>query len=116
MFKLSGSSQLTTPIKLQRRIRTVVSGAPEFSYEDALDPLLSCSFKSYGGTESITNGSLLLISTAVIVTWYRQDIQASDRIILLHDNSTWEVLGEPENIDMRNQYLMFKVQKISGGA
>ena len=116
MFKPSGAAHLTTAVKLQKRIRIVVSGAPEFSYEDAADPILYCNFKTYGGTETISNGSLVLLNTATLITWYRQDIQAADRIVLLQDNSFWEVIGEPENIDMRNQYLIFKVRKISGGA
>ena len=116
MFKPSGTAQLSTVVKLQKRIRTIVSGAPEFSYEDASDPILNCSFKTYGGTETISNGSLVLLNTATLITWYRQDIQAADRVVLLQDDSIWEVIGEPENIDMRNQYLILKVRKISGGA
>ena len=116
MFKPSGTAQLSTVVKLQKRIRTIVSGAPEFSYEDASDPILHCNFKTYGGTETISNGSLVLLNTATLITWYRQDIQASDRVVLLQDDSLWEVIGEPENIDMRNQYLILKVRKISGGA
>ena len=116
MYKPSGAVHLTTVVKLQKRIRTVVSGAPEFTYEDASNPILHCNFKTYGGTETIFNGSLVLLNTATLITWYRQDIQASDQIILLQDNSSWEIIGEPENIDMRNQYLILKIRKISGGA
>ena len=116
MYRPKEADHLSTPTKLQKRKSTIVSGAPEFTYEDAFDGQLNCSFKTYGGTESVSNGSLVIQNTAVVVTWYRQDIQASDRIILLQDNSIWEVLGEPENVDMLNQYLIFKVQKISGGA
>lgn len=116
MYKPPGAAHFTTAVKLQKRIRTVVSGAPEFSYEDASDPILHCNFKTYGGTETVTNGSLVLLNTATLITWYRQDIQAADRIFLTQDESLWEVIGEPENIDMRNQYLILKVRKISGGA
>lgn len=116
MYKPPGSAHFTTVVKLQKRIRTIVSGAPEFSYEDASEPILNCSFKTYGGTETISNGCLVLLSTATLITWYRQDIQAADRVVLLQDDSIWEVIGEPENIDMRNQYLILKVRKISGGA
>ena len=115
MYKPAGVGAFTTAVKLQKRITTKVSGALEYTYEDATDPILNCSFKTYGGTETIVNGSLVLLNTATLVTWYRQDIQAADRILLIQDNSGWEVIGEPENIDMRNQYLILKVRKISGG-
>jgi len=116
VYKPAGVGAFTTAVKLQKRIAQKVSGALEFSVEDATDPILNCSFKTYGGTETIVNGSLVLLNTATLVTWYRQDIQAADRILLIQDNSVWEVIGEPENIDMRNQYLILKVRKISGGA
>jgi len=116
VFKPTGVGSFTTAVKLQKRIATKVSGALEFTFEDAADPILNCSFKTYGGTEYVVNGSLVLLNTATLVTWYRQDIQAADRILLLQDQSLWEVIGEPENFDMRNQYLILKVRKISGGA
>lgn len=116
MYKPTGVGAFTTAVKLQKRIATKVSGALEFTYEDASDPILNCSFKTYGGTESTVNGILVILNTATLVTWYRQDIQAADRIHLLQDQSLWEVIGEPENIDMRNQYLILKIRKISGGA
>lgn len=116
MYKPAGVGAFTTAVKLQKRIATKVSGALEFTYEDASDPILNCNFKTYGGTESVVNGSHVILNTATLVTWYRQDIQAADRIFLLQDQSLWEVIGEPENIDMRNQYLIVKIRKISGGA
>lgn len=116
MYKPAGVGAFTTAVKLQKRIVTKVSGALEFTYVDAADPILNCNFKTYGGTETVVNGSLVILNTATLVTWYRQDIQAADRILLLQENSLWEVLGEPENIDMRNQYLIVKIRKISGGA
>ncbi|XCH78852.1 MAG: head-tail adaptor protein [Candidatus Dehalobacter alkaniphilus] len=117
MFKPKEAANMTTPVKLQKRVTTKVSGAPEYSYVDvATDPILFCSFKTYGGTESTNNNLLTIVNTANVVTWYRPDITASNRIVLLQDGSSWEIIGEPENIEMRNQILMFKVRKISGGA
>lgn len=116
MYKPKEASSLTTPVKLQVRVETMVSGAKEFSYTDATDPVLFCSFKTFGGTESVNNGMLTIVNTADIVAWYRPDIKASCRIILLQDNSAWEIIGEPENIEMRNQIMKFKVRKVTGGA
>ena len=116
MYKPKEASSLTTPVKLQVRVKTIVSGAAEISYIDATDPIMFCSFKTFGGTESVNDGLLTIINTADIVSWYRPDITASSRIILLQDNSVWEVIGEPENIEMRNQIVKFKVRKVSGGA
>ena len=72
--------------------------------------------KSYGGTEKIDNGILSVEDTAQIVCWYRPDITGGCRLVRLTDSAAFEILGEPENIEMRNQFLKFKVRRIKGGA
>lgn len=74
------------------------------------------SFKSYGGTERIVDGVYSIIDTAEVQTWYRPDI-TSDCIVALADTGEqYEILNTPENIDRRNQFLKFKIQRIKGGA
>lgn len=75
-----------------------------------------CSAKSYGGTEKVINGVYVLEDTMQIETYYRPDILASCRIKLLDDLSEWEIISDPENIERRNQFLVFKVRRIAGGA
>jgi hypothetical protein len=76
---------------------------------------LNCSFKTYGGTESVVNGVLSVIDTAMIETWYRPDIKTECRIRVLQTNGLYEVITPPENIDMRNQFVKFRVQAVKGG-
>lgn len=79
--------------------------------------LIYCSFKTFGGTESNKDGLLSVEDTANIETWYRPDIKADCRICLVGDiPRVYEILGEPENINMRNQFIKFKVRAIRGGA
>lgn len=82
--------------------------------EDA--PLIFGSFRTYGGTETTVNNVYTIIDTAMIETWFRPDIKANSRIYLCDADETFEVIGVPENIEMRNQYLKFKVQKVGGEA
>ena len=77
--------------------------------------LFYCSFRTFGGTEKIVNDVLTVEDTAVIETWYRPDIK-SNCIIENSDGLRYEILGTPENINMRNQILRFKVRTIKGGA
>lgn len=74
-----------------------------------------CSFKTFGGTEKVVNDTLVIENTAKVKTWYRPDIKADCRI-KLENGATYEVIGEPENISMRNQYLYFTVRQVKGGA
>ena len=47
--------------------------------------------------------------------WYRPDIKGNCRIAR-EDGATYDIIGEPENISMRNQFLKFKVRRVKGGA
>ena len=80
------------------------------------DNLFYGSFKTFGGTESESNGVLTVLDTASIETWYRPDITSGCQIKLVENNKVYEVIGEPENINMRNQFMKFKVQRVTGGA
>lgn len=75
--------------------------------------IIFCKFKTYGGTETVVNGVLSVIDTANIETWYRPDITSASRIRL--GNRAYDVIGEPENIEQRNQFLKFKVRGVRGG-
>ena len=74
------------------------------------------SFKTYGGTDTTKDGILSVVDTASIETWYRPDIKSDCLIRLAETGDTYEILGKPENINMRNQFIKLKVQGISGGA
>lgn len=77
--------------------------------------LFYASFKTFGGTERTNNDVVTIEDTAIIETWYRPDIKADCRIQNA-DGKTYEVIGTPENINMRNQILKFKIRAVSGGA
>lgn len=109
--------QLNTPMKL-----LVVdkyekkNGVSKPVYKEAVDPIIHCNFKSYGGTEKVINGKYVIEDTANIVTWFRPDIQSNCCLLRLSDNATFEILNEPENIEQTNQYLKFKIKRIKGKA
>lgn len=77
--------------------------------------LIYCSFRTFGGTETTSNDVLIVEDTAVIETWYRPDIKG-DCILQNVDGVKYEILGTPENINMRNQILKFKIRALKGGA
>lgn len=77
--------------------------------------LIYCSFRTFGGTERTSDDLLIVEDTAVIETWYRPDIKA-DCILENKDGQKYEILCTPENINMQNQYLKFKIRSIRGGA
>lgn len=108
-------SPFTTPVKLLIPTCQTIKGVPKKTYPENGD-LIWCSFKTYGGTEREVNEAYSIEDTAKIETWYRPDIKSDCRIMLAESGATYEILNEPENIDMRNQYCTFKVRRIKGGA
>lgn len=115
MYRPTEAAQMTTAIRLQTPATTEVLGVRKKTFADAKDVIL-VNMKTFGGTETTSNGVLSVEDTAQIVCWYRPDIRSGCRIMRLSDGAVFDILGEPENIEMRNQFLKFKVSRVKGGA
>lgn len=115
MYRPSEAAQMTTPLQLQRPVTTVSYGVNKKTFQP-VDGVIMANMKTFGGTEKIDNGIISVEDTAQIVCWYRPDITGGCRLVRLTDDASFEILGEPENIEIRNQFLKFKVRRIKGGA
>ena len=102
----------STPVELLNPIYETVKGVTSKKYPDKGE-VIFCKFKTYGGTETTVNGVLTVVDTANIETWYRPDITAASQIRL--GSKVYEVMGEPEDIEQRHQFLKFKVRGVRGG-
>lgn len=102
----------TTAAELYAPTKTVVKGTTKKEWTKVDN--IFCSFKTYGGTENIENNVLTVIDTATILTWYRPEIKADCRIVVA--GRKYEILGEPEDISLRHQYIRFKARAVKGGA
>ena len=102
-----------TPLELFNPTYETVKGVPKKIYPERGE-VIFCSFKTYGGTETTVNDQLVVVDTANVETWYRPDITSSSRLKLGSD--VYEVMGKPEDIEQRHQFLKFKVRAVKGGA
>lgn len=93
---------------------TTKKGSTKKIYLDTGE-LIYCTFRTFGGTERINNDVLVIEDTGIIETWFRPDIKADCRLKDA-DGIEYEILGTPENINKRNQYLRFKIKAVRGGA
>lgn len=114
MLRPASASQMTTAMCLQVPTYTDVLGVTKKTYTDG--DVIMCNFKTYGGTESVVNDVLSVIDTAQITCWYRPDIKSECRLKRLSDGAVFDILGEPENLEQRNQILYFKIRRVKGGA
>ena len=108
-FKLSGP--LITPALLYFPDYNTALGVTRKTFRP-FPARINVSFRSYGGTETEVNGVLAVEHTGVVETWYRPDIKSDCEIQIGEER--FGILGEPEDINLRHQYLRFKVIQIKG--
>lgn len=111
------SQPFSVPLILLIPTYTTVSGVRKKTFPAIENGIVFYgTFKTFGGTEQNVNGIYSVEDTANIETWYRPDITSGCRVAVGGTNAVYDIIGEPENIDMRNQYLKFKVSRVKGGA
>lgn len=111
------NTTFSTPLVLLIPTYTTVQGVKKKTFPTIENGILfNGSFKSYGGTDRDVNGIYAVEDTASIETWYRPDITSGCRIAIGGTNAVYEILGEPENIELRNQFLRIKVSRVKGQA
>lgn len=106
----------TTPlIVLPPTSYTKVEGVRKKVLPDLKDGFqIFAAVKTYGGTEKTVDGILSIEDTAQVETWYRPDIKSDCVIVFADTGAQYQILGEPENISMRNQFLKFKIRRLKG--
>lgn len=72
------------------------------------------SFRTYGGSEHMSNDVYTVYDTGTIRTWYNPEITSDCRIYLCDTGEIYEVVSRPEDINVRHQFMNFRVQKVGG--
>lgn len=108
-------ARFSTPMYLFQPSTALVNGVRTKTYPDT-GTLFYGSFKTYGGTETTSNGLLVVEDTADVETYYNPDIKSDCIVELAATGKRYEIISEPENISMENQYMKFKVRIKKGGA
>ena len=107
-------ARFNTPMYLLIPTVTKVNGVTKKTYPETSDShLFFGTFRTFGGTEVVENGVLSVRATATIDTWF-DPIISGDCRIAFEDGTQYEIIGEPENIEMLNQYLRIKVERLKG--
>ena len=119
MYKIN--EPYTTAMYLLIPTITTSKGVPHKEYPLCANaPVINCLFKTYGGTissqsnEKNVNDLVVVVDTADVETWYNPDIK-SDCRLAFNDDEVYEIMGNPENLSMRNKTMKIRVKKITGG-
>jgi hypothetical protein len=113
LYRPKTINELRTPVKLLKPTYTAHNGVNRAAYPADGD-VLFVNWKTYGGTETTVNGVYSVLDTADVTTWYRPDITAGCRL-LREDNTVFEIISAPENVDGQNVFCTFKVERVKGG-
>ena len=117
MRSFKPSAPFNVAMKLLVPVSERVNGALKKTFSDPeSSELFYGSFRTFGGTENTQDGVFTLINTATIDTWYRPDIKSDCRIYICETGHAYEIISDPEDIQMRHQYLQIKVRKVGGKA
>jgi hypothetical protein len=107
--------QFTVAMKLLVPTSKMVKGTRVDTFSDPEESrTFFGSFRTYGGSENLSNEVLTIFDTAIIDTWYNPDIKQDCRILVLETGKEYNIISVPENIDMRHKYMQFKVQRVGG--
>ena len=115
MADFKPSLPYSVPAEILQPEYTTIKGVKKKTYPDS-GQRINVSFKTYGGTESESNGTYTVLDTANVETWYRPGITSECAIKLLDDGSIYEIIGRPEDVNRRHQWSRFRVQATKGGA
>lgn len=117
MARFTLAAPLTVPLALLKPVYSDAYGVGTKSYPAIEDgERINGNLRTFGGTERDVNGLYSIENTATVQTWFRPDITADCRIGVLETGQVYDIIGTPEDIEMRHQYLQIRLQAVKGGA
>ena len=115
MFKPCRLSEMVTPATHQKPDYSPIYGREDKKYKDAPRPHIRGKFKAPAPSSDVLENGLTVVSKKpTFQTWYKADLESGDRLII--NGETYEIDGEPENVEGRGRYCVLVLKMIKGGA
>ena len=105
----------SVPFKIGTPTIKTVKGVPTKTYAEG-ETVYFGAIRTFLGTESVKDGLYSVIDTATLETWFMPELKADCRVHLLESDEFYEVVGTPEDIQKRHQYMKARLQAVKGGA
>lgn len=112
MFKPANIREFITPAVHKKATSVTVNGRIAKTYEAV--GTVRGKFKQKGTAEINANGLTVVNDKTTFMTWYKKDFAAAD--ILTIGGVDFEIIGTPENVEMRGRYCILNLERIEGGA
>lgn len=114
--KITNPGELKTLITLQSVTLTkAAGGTQQRTYADLpSSPKMRVKWTNAHGGEALQAAAMQVRSLATVLMRYRADVTA--QTIILKGGQRYEIVGQPDNIGERGEYMELKVQLVKGGA
>lgn len=112
MYKPANIREFLTPAVHKKMVSVTISGRTK--KEPKVVGNARGKFKQKGTAETSANGLTVISEKTTYTTWYKADYEAKD--ILTIGGIDFEIVGTPENVEMRNRYSIITLERIDGGA
>ena len=112
MYKPANIREFVTPAEHKTAAVVEVNGHLTKQYNKVGN--LRGKFKQKGTVETAANGLTVVIDKTTFTTWYKSNVKAKD--VLTINGADYEIIGTPENVEMRGRYMIINLEKIGGGA
>lgn len=114
-FKPSGPFNVAMRLLIPQESQTL--GVTKKTFPAPADsPQIFASIRQFSGMERLTDGVVQPVNQITACTWYRPDIKADCKLYLEFTGETYDIQGEPEDIEMRHKWLLVKIKKAGGRA
>ena len=112
MYKPANIREFVTPAVHKKMVEVETNG--RITKQETIVSNLRGKFKQKGTAEIAANGLTVINDKVSFTTWFKADIEAHD--ILTINGVDYEIIGTPENVEMRGRYMILNLEKIGGGA
>ena len=112
MYKPANIREFVTPAIQKRTIVEIVNGRTQKVVQAVAN--LRGKFKIKGTSDIDANGLLVVHDRTSFITWWKSDFKAGD--ILEINGEDWQIIGNPEDVEMRGRYAILTLERIGGGA
>ena len=112
MYKPANIREFITPAVHKKATSKTVDNRAVKTYTEV--GTVRGKFKQKGTAETTANGLTIINEKTTFITWFKADFAAAD--ILTINGVDFEIIGTPENVEMRSRYAVLTLERISGGA
>lgn len=114
-FKPSGPFNVA--MRLLVPTETQVLGVTKKAYPaPAESPQIFASIRQFSGMERLSDGVVQPINQITACTWWRPDIKADCKLYIEFTEETYDIVGDPEDVEMRHKWCLVKLKKSGGKA